>query len=131
MNAIIIYNMKNKSIDRLGYPKWLEDERNIDRYYEELNLSSTNNPILNIMLVRRFQKEQNLKKLTNNIITELPDIEEWTMTPLEVNAYYAPWKNMMVFPAGILQTPYEISLSYFVFHIFFYLDFSILIYLFH
>jgi len=30
------------------------------------------------------------------------------MTPVDVNAYYAPWKNMIVFPAGILQTPYEI-----------------------
>ncbi|CAM4899204.1 unnamed protein product [Rotaria socialis] len=88
-------------IDRLGYPKWLEDERNIDRFYEDLNLSSTNNPIDNIMLVRRFQKEHNLKKLGQR-----PDIEEWTMTPLDVNAYYAPWKNMIVFPAGILQTPF-------------------------
>ena len=34
-----------------------------------------------------------------------PDKEEWTMTPIDVNAYYAPWKNMIVFPAGILQTP--------------------------
>ncbi|CAF1385129.1 unnamed protein product [Rotaria sp. Silwood1] len=88
-------------IDRLGYPKWFEDERNIDRYYQDLNLSSTNNPIINVMLVRKFQKNQNFKKLGQR-----PDIEEWTMTPIDVNAYYAPWKNMIVFPAGILQTPF-------------------------
>ena len=32
------------------------------------------------------------------------------MTPIDVNAYYAPWKNMIVFPAGILQTPYALPL---------------------
>ena len=47
-----------------------------------------------------------------------PNIEEWIMTPIDVNAYYAPWKNMMVFPAGILQTPYDISLNIFLFIIF-------------
>lgn len=28
------------------------------------------------------------------------------MTPATVNAYYAPTKNQIVFPAGILQTPF-------------------------
>ncbi|CAF4324866.1 unnamed protein product, partial [Adineta steineri] len=53
------------------------------------------------MLVQRFQKEQNLKKLDQR-----PNMEEWTMTPVDVNAYYTPSKNMIVFPAGILQTPF-------------------------
>jgi len=30
----------------------------------------------------------------------------WEMTPDQVNAYYEPTKNEMVFPAGILQTPF-------------------------
>ena len=34
------------------------------------------------------------------------DREEWEMTPPTVNAYYHPQKNHMVFPAGILQTPF-------------------------
>jgi hypothetical protein len=52
------------------------------------------------------------------------------MTPIDVNAYYAPWKNMIVFPAGILQTPYTGSNQTFVIH-YVYVDFSILIFLFH
>jgi predicted metalloendopeptidase len=36
------------------------------------------------------------------------------MTPVDVNAYYAPWKNMIVFPAGILQTPYKILYNEFL-----------------
>lgn len=31
---------------------------------------------------------------------------EWEMTPPAVNAYYAPTKNQIVFPAGILQAPF-------------------------
>lgn len=58
----------SNTLDRVGYPKWLEDEKNIDRFYEELNLSSTNTHLLNMMLVRRFQKQQNFKKLVNHSV---------------------------------------------------------------
>ncbi len=34
------------------------------------------------------------------------DREEWFMVPQTVNAYYHPLANQMVFPAGILQTPF-------------------------
>jgi len=30
----------------------------------------------------------------------------WSMTPATVNAYYQPMKNEIVFPAGILQSPF-------------------------
>merc|ERR1712055_827504 len=31
---------------------------------------------------------------------------KWSMTPDAVNAYYTPSKNQIVFPAGILQSPF-------------------------
>src|SRR5205823_1838471 len=34
------------------------------------------------------------------------DRTEWEMTPPTVNAYYSPSLNEMVFPAGILQSPF-------------------------
>jgi len=34
------------------------------------------------------------------------DRTEWAMTPPEVNAYYTPLNNEVVFPAGILQPPF-------------------------
>jgi putative endopeptidase len=34
------------------------------------------------------------------------DRSEWSMTPSEVNAYYNPFWNEIVFPAGILQPPF-------------------------
>merc|ERR1712004_394983 len=30
----------------------------------------------------------------------------WSMSPPTVNAYYTPTKNQIVFPAGILQSPF-------------------------
>uniref|UniRef100_H2ZFD9 Endothelin-converting enzyme 1 n=1 Tax=Ciona savignyi TaxID=51511 RepID=H2ZFD9_CIOSA len=35
--------------------------------------------------------------------------KEWTVTPPTVNAYYSPTKNIIVFPAGILQPPFYSS----------------------
>ncbi|CAF0776050.1 unnamed protein product [Didymodactylos carnosus] len=87
--------------DRLGYPDWLESSHNIDKYYENLHISFNSNTVENVLRVRKFYKTKNLEKFGQQ-----PDIEEWKMTPTEVNAYYAPWKNMIVFPAGILQTPF-------------------------
>ena len=34
------------------------------------------------------------------------DREEWHMLPQEVNAYYSPTNNEIVFPAAILQSPF-------------------------
>jgi len=41
-----------------------------------------------------------------NKIGKPVDRNDWGMTPATVNAYYNPPKNEMVFPAGILQTPF-------------------------
>jgi hypothetical protein len=48
----------------------MEDEGNIDRFYENLTLSANDNPLINRILVQRFQKEQNLKKLVSCFITK-------------------------------------------------------------
>jgi putative endopeptidase len=39
------------------------------------------------------------------------DKEDWFTSPMTVNAYYEPWTNRMVFPAGILQSPFFSSKS--------------------
>ena len=48
-----------------------------------------------------FETNRDLKK-----IGEPVDRTEWFMSPPTVNAYYSPLRNEMVFPAGILQTPF-------------------------
>jgi putative endopeptidase len=37
------------------------------------------------------------------------DRTEWAISAAEVNAYYSPWQNQMVFPAAILQPPFFVS----------------------
>jgi putative endopeptidase len=49
----------------------------------------------------RFEQARELAKIGKPY-----DRAEWHMTPQTVNAYYNPLANQMVFPAGILQTPF-------------------------
>ena len=60
-----------------------------DEYFE-------NNIKVNIYALRK-----NLERKVSS-----PNKTEWEMTPPAVNAYYAPTKNQIVFPAGILQAPF-------------------------
>jgi endothelin-converting enzyme/putative endopeptidase len=48
-----------------------------------------------------FETHRDLAKIGKPL-----DRNEWQMTPPEVNAYYDPSMNEMVFPAGILQAPF-------------------------
>lgn len=48
-----------------------------------------------------FEYERQMRQLGQPV-----DPHEWSMAPHVVNAYYHPLRNEIVFPAGILQTPY-------------------------
>lgn len=54
-----------------------------------------------IVSVRLFQMKDMFAKLSKPV-----DKDEWGMNPHEVNAYYNPSNNEVVFPAGILQPPF-------------------------
>ena len=55
----------------------------------------------NGMASRNFGFLDNMRKLD-----KLVNRTKWSMTPPTVNAYYTPTKNQIVFPAGILQSPF-------------------------
>ena len=55
----------------------------------------------NGMASRNFGFFDNMRKLE-----KLVNRTKWSMTPPTVNAYYTPTKNQIVFPAGILQSPF-------------------------
>ena len=80
-------------IKKIGYPdKWRDYSKvTIDkgRYYDNLVSCSKN------------EYEYQLSKLGKPV-----DKTEWGMTAPTINAYYNPSFNEIVFPAGILQTPY-------------------------
>jgi putative endopeptidase len=78
---------------KIGYPDKWRDYSNVtiarDKYFENVVSASASN--------YQFQ----LAKLNKPV-----DRMEWFTTPSTVTAYYNPYANEIVFPAGILQTPY-------------------------
>lgn len=78
---------------KIGYPdKW--------RAYDKLQFSN-NTYYDNYRSASIFNMKYELAK-----IGKPADREEWGMTPQTVNAYYHPLLNEIVFPAGILQSPF-------------------------
>jgi putative endopeptidase len=57
--------------------------------------------VLNTQRASVFETRRLLSKVGKPV-----DREDWQMTPPEVNAYYDPQLNEIVFPAGILQPPF-------------------------
>jgi putative endopeptidase len=55
----------------------------------------------NTLAALRFDTERDLARLGGPV-----DLAEWFMSPPTVNAYYTPFGNQIVFPAGILQPPF-------------------------
>ena len=54
-----------------------------------------------VLAAAAFDFDWGLSKLAGPL-----DREEWLMTPQMVNAYYHPLRNVIVFPAAILQPPF-------------------------
>ena len=91
---------KAKALDKLaaitvkvGYPdKW--------RDYSSLEVS-TDSYCANVLRARQFDFNYMISKVNKPV-----DRTEWMMAPQEVNAYYNPSMNEIVFPAAILQPPF-------------------------
>jgi len=83
----------NTMVVKIGYPdKWRE-------YKSEITIN--NSYLKNNM---NCNKDDNMFEF--NKLYEKIDRTEWGMFPQEVNAYYSPSTNEIVFPAGILQAPF-------------------------
>ena len=80
-------------VNKIGYPdKW--------RDYSKMKLKK-GDYFGNLVASSRFEFEREAAKVGKPV-----DKTEWGMTPPTVNAYYNPLNNEMVFPAGILQSPF-------------------------
>lgn len=83
----------SKFTPKIGYPdKW--------RDYSTLTIKS-GDLVGNIKRIAKLEYDRNLGKLGRPV-----DRTEWHMSPSEVNAYYNPDQNEIVFPAAILQPPF-------------------------
>ncbi len=77
---------------KIGYP-------DVFRNYAKLTV--TDSYAENVLRANAFANARELAKIGKPV-----DRGEWGMTPPTVNAYYNPSNNEIVFPAGILQTPF-------------------------
>ncbi|HYR19579.1 MAG TPA: M13 family metallopeptidase [Myxococcales bacterium] len=83
----------HKLDNKVGYPdRWRE--------YDSMKIDRTS-LLANLKEGARYAAKRDL-----DMIGKPVDRNEWGMTPATVNAYYNAGKNEMVFPAGILQTPF-------------------------
>lgn len=79
--------------NKVGYPeKW--------RDFSSMNIGRES-LLANLDEAARFETKRDLDKIGKPV-----DRNEWQMTPAQVNAYYEPSLNEMVFPAGIMQSPF-------------------------
>ena len=78
---------------KIGYPERWRD-------YGKLVIRS-DDLVGNVERARAFEYDRNLAKLGGPV-----DRDEWGMTPQQVNAYYNPLLNEIVFPASVLQPPF-------------------------
>ena len=85
----------NKMNIKIGFPDVYEKD------YKKLDISKDNCLLENIILIRKFNLDYEYEKIYKKLNKNL-----WYMNPHEVNAYYAPNYNEIVFPAGILQEPF-------------------------
>jgi putative endopeptidase len=82
---------------KIGFPdKWTD--------FSKLAINSELMFYENILEASKWEIEHNMEKLYKPV-----DKLEWHMNAHEINAYYAPTMNEIVFPAGILQAPFYSS----------------------
>jgi putative endopeptidase len=83
----------HKINNKVGYPdKW--------RDYTTMAIGRES-PLANAIAAADFETRRDLNKIGKPV-----DRGEWGMSPPTVNAYYNPSMNEMVFPAGIMQSPF-------------------------
>ncbi|XP_035628629.1 endothelin-converting enzyme 2-like isoform X3 [Oncorhynchus keta] len=84
----------------IGFPDFILDPKELDDVYDGYDVSEDN----------FFQNTLNFYNFSARVMADLlrkpPNSDQWSMTPLTVNAYYMPNNNGIVFPAGILQAPF-------------------------
>lgn len=86
--------------DMIGFPDFILNSNELDERYRDLTIKQ-NEYFMNNLRVNKYNLKKNLEKLDQPV-----NKTTWIMPPSTVNAYYTPSKNQIVFPAGILQSPF-------------------------
>ncbi|KAK7603205.1 hypothetical protein V9T40_003204 [Parthenolecanium corni] len=86
----------------IGIPTWLNETKELEEYYENLNVSEDN------FLDNILKKIQMDHVAVLQLYKELNDFDQdtWVSNPMDVNAYNYMEGNAITIPAGILQFPF-------------------------
>ncbi|GAB1602198.1 neprilysinneprilysin-1-like [Argonauta hians] len=97
----------NAMIGLIGYPEFILERSKLDKFYETLHVNA-DSYFNNVHQTKKFKAHKQIERLR-----EPPDRTKWFQCRLiaEINAYYHPNTNDIIFPAGILQ-PVFYSKSY-------------------
>ncbi|XP_069936671.1 neprilysin-4 [Cherax quadricarinatus] len=87
-------------IKNVGYPEYLLNNTYMDTIYSELSFNPDTH-FENVIKMLQFHARTN-----HNLLAIPVNRTAWVTSPAVVNAYYSRSKNMIVFPAGILQPPF-------------------------
>lgn len=114
----MVKNIKEAMINRISKMEWLDEET---RDYAKIKVEKMKEKIgypEDIMIPKKlYQRYENIEindlfdlTILNNIFSygkelKILDPNEWISTPYEVNAYYDPISNSILFPAAYLQSP--------------------------
>lgn len=85
----------------LGYPDWLPDKAELDKYFEGVIPPTEVTHLINVMDMKSWVSHGELSSLRKD-----PERNVWLTQPAIVNAFYSPNHNSITFPAGILQPPF-------------------------
>lgn len=88
-------------INHIGYPDFINNDFDLDKHYERLNLLATDSYFDLLRKVLLWSQEKEFLRLTKEF-----DKYEFEVSPAVVNAFYSPEKNALTFPAGILKPPF-------------------------
>ncbi|KAI9099347.1 hypothetical protein DFS34DRAFT_649068 [Phlyctochytrium arcticum] len=91
--------------EKVGYADEVMEPKTLDAKYKDAAVDQKEY-FTNVVGLTRWQSKDNLRNILKPI-----DRTKWEMTPPTVNAYYHPTMNELVFPAGILQTPFYSALN--------------------
>ncbi|XP_078725644.1 endothelin-converting enzyme 2-like isoform X1 [Lampetra fluviatilis] len=89
--------------DMIGFPDFLNNQTELDGVYTGYKVSE-DDYFANVLSFFNFSARTMAKQLRKT-----PERDTWSMTPPTVNAYYGLSRNVIVFPAGILQPPFYSS----------------------
>lgn len=84
----------------LGFPSWCESSAELDDFYKDIEVERDDH-FGNVARLRSWIQTINLATLG-----KARDRNEWTQSPMVVNAFYNSLNNRITFPVGMMEVPF-------------------------